>query len=95
MLAVHSLTIWRQTLHTRSARRISGYRILFVEPSRLSEALQVLCGRPSPLPFVREPVATNATLSHAVQAAFQAPLDAWAVESLRLELAAARGVGGR
>jgi AraC-like DNA-binding protein len=64
-----------------------GYRIMYVEPSHLSEALQVLCGRPYPLPFVREPVSTNATLSQAVQGAFQAPLEALAVDSLMIALA--------
>src|ERR1700704_4327926 len=42
-----------------------GYRIVYVEPSRLAEALEVLCGRPYPLPFVSDPVSTNAKLSQA------------------------------
>jgi hypothetical protein len=29
-----------------------GYRIVYVEPSLLAEAIQVLRGRPAPLPFV-------------------------------------------
>ena len=33
-----------------------GYRIVYVQPARLSEALRVLRGKPSPLPFLREPV---------------------------------------
>src|SRR6266446_1817647 len=43
-----------------------SYRIVYVEPSRLAEALEVLCGRPYPLPFVSDPVSTNAKLSQAV-----------------------------
>jgi AraC-like DNA-binding protein len=64
-----------------------GYRIVYVEPSHLSEALRVICGRPCPLPFVREPVSTNARLSHAVAEAFRAPLESLAVDSLIVDLA--------
>jgi AraC-like DNA-binding protein len=72
-----------------------GYRILYVAPSHLSEALQMLCGRPYPLPFVREPVSTNATLSHAVQGAFQSPLEPLAVDSLMIDLAEGLMAGER
>src|SRR5467141_1947691 len=51
-----------------------GYRIVYVEPSRLAEAVEVLCGRPYPLPFVSDPVSTNAKLSQAVDEAFRVPL---------------------
>jgi AraC-like DNA-binding protein len=64
-----------------------GYRIVYVEPAQLSEALQVLCGRPYPLPFVREPVSTNARLAQAIRAAFQSSLQSLAVDSLVLDLA--------
>jgi AraC-like DNA-binding protein len=64
-----------------------GYQIMYVEPSQLSEALKVLCGRPYPLPFVREVVSTNATLAQAVRGAFQSPLESLAVDSLMLDLA--------
>lgn len=76
-----------------------GYRIIYVEPSHLSDALRVLCGRPYPLPFVREAVSTNAGLSRAIRRAFQAPLESLAVDSLILDLAeglmAAERTGGR
>lgn len=72
-----------------------GYRIIYVEPSHLSEALQVLCGRPYPLPFVREPVSTNAKLSQAVQGAFQSPLESLAVDSLMIDLAEGLMAGER
>jgi AraC-like DNA-binding protein len=64
-----------------------GYRIVYVEPSHLAEALRVLRGRPYPLPFVGEPVSTNARLSHAVEGAFRAPLESLAVDSLIVDLA--------
>jgi AraC-like DNA-binding protein len=64
-----------------------GYRIIYAQPSHLCEALQVLCGRPYPLPFVREPVSTNAKLSLAVQGAFQSSLESLAVDSLMIDLA--------
>jgi len=64
-----------------------GYRIVYVEPAQLSEALHALCGRPYPLPFVREPVSTNAKLAQAIQGAFQSPLETLAVDSLMLDLA--------
>jgi AraC-like DNA-binding protein len=64
-----------------------GYRIVYVEPSHLAEALRVLRGRPCPLPFVGEPVSTSARLSHAVERAFRAPLELLAVDSLIVDLA--------
>ena len=39
-----------------------GYRILYVEPALLANAVRALRGRPYPLPFVSEPVSTNARL---------------------------------
>jgi len=76
-----------------------GYRIVYVEPSQLVEALRVLRRRPYPLPFVSEPVSTNARLSQAVEGAFRAPLEPLAVDSLIVDLAegliAAEQGGGR
>jgi AraC-like DNA-binding protein len=76
-----------------------GYRIIYLEPSHLSDALRAHCGRPYPLPFVREPVATNPRLSRAIQGAFRFPLEPLAVDSLALDLAEglldAEGGGGR
>lgn len=63
-----------------------GYRIVYVEPSLLAEAVQVLRGRPVPLPFV-EPVSTNPRLSCVIEEAFRTPLDALAADSLVVELA--------
>lgn len=72
-----------------------GYRIIYVEPSHLSDALQTLCGRPYPLPFVPEPVSTNAKLARAIQGAFQFPLEPLAVDSLALDLAEGLMAGER
>ena len=64
-----------------------GYRIIYLEPSHLSNALRAHCGRPYPLPFVREPVSTSPKLSRAIQDAFRYPLEPLAVDSLALDLA--------
>lgn len=64
-----------------------GYRIVYVEPFLLTEALATLRGRPSPLPFVSEPVSINAMLSRAVDRAFRAPRESLAVDSLIVDLA--------
>jgi AraC-like DNA-binding protein len=64
-----------------------GYRILYVEPALLAEAVRALCGRPYPLPFVSEPVSTNATLSRAIEGAFRARLESLAIDSLIVDLA--------
>ena len=64
-----------------------GYRIVYVEPARLADALRVVCGRPYPLPFLRDPVTTNARLAGAIREAFSAPLEPLAVDSLVVELA--------
>jgi len=63
-----------------------GYRIIYIEPAYLSEALRAVRGRPYPPPFVSEPVSVNATLSRAVEEAFRAPLESLSVDSLIVEL---------
>lgn len=72
-----------------------GYRIVYVEPSLLTEAVRSLRGRPSPLPLVSEPVSANAMLSRAVDAAFRAPLEPLAVDSLIVDLARGLMAGER
>jgi AraC-like DNA-binding protein len=64
-----------------------GYRIVYVEPAQLAEALRALCGRPYPMPFIGEGVTANPWLARAIGRAFQAPLESLAVDSLVLELA--------
>ena len=63
-----------------------AYRILYVEPVLLAEAVRQLSGRPYPLPFVSAPVSTNATLSRAVEEAFRTSLDSLAIDSLVIDL---------
>src|SRR5262245_19538559 len=52
-----------------------GYRIVYVEPALLAEAVRALHGRPYPLPFVGDAVSTNPVLSHAIEEAFRGPLE--------------------
>jgi AraC-like DNA-binding protein len=75
-----------------------GYRIVYVEPSHIAEALGALRGRPGPLPFVRDVVSTSVELARAVREAFASDLESLAVDSLVVDLAeglmaAARGGG--
>jgi AraC-like DNA-binding protein len=63
-----------------------GYRIVYVEPALLAEAMQVLRGRPAPLPFV-DPVSTNSRLRRAIEEAFRTPLESLAIDSLVVDLA--------
>jgi AraC-like DNA-binding protein len=64
-----------------------GYRIVYVEPSRLAEAVRVLRGRAWPLPFVREPVSANARLARAIDTAFRTPFEPLVVDGVVLEVA--------
>ena len=64
-----------------------GYRIVYVEPVQLAEALRALRGRPCPLPFVSDPVSANAKLARAIESAFRLPMEPLAVDSLLVDLA--------
>jgi AraC-like DNA-binding protein len=64
-----------------------GYRIIYVGPVQLSEALRALRGRPHPLPFVTDPVSTNPKLSRAIDSAFRLPMEPLAADSLLVDLA--------
>jgi AraC-like DNA-binding protein len=64
-----------------------GYRIVYVEPARIADALRVITGRRSPLPFVRQPVASNPTLASAITDAFRLPLEPLALDALVVRLA--------
>jgi AraC-like DNA-binding protein len=64
-----------------------GYRILYVEPARLVEAVRVLRGRAWPLPFVREAVSANARLARAIDTAFGGPLEPLAIDGVILDVA--------
>ncbi|HEX7128159.1 MAG TPA: AraC family transcriptional regulator [Thermodesulfobacteriota bacterium] len=64
-----------------------GYRIVYVAPRRIREAARAICGRPCALPFVREPVTTNAALAGAIEAAFRCVPEPLAIDVLVLRLA--------
>ena len=64
-----------------------GYRIVYVEPAHIAAALRGICGRPGPLPFVREPVSADARLARAVRRAFQTDRDPLAVDGIIADLA--------
>jgi len=64
-----------------------GYRIVYVEPARLAEAVRSVRGRPGPLPFVRDPVSSNPVLAHAIDEAFGASLESLALDGLLVALA--------
>jgi AraC-like DNA-binding protein len=64
-----------------------GYRIVYVDPARIVSAVRTIRGRPTPLPFVRQPVAHNPTLARAVTGAFRSALEPLALDALILRLA--------
>jgi AraC-like DNA-binding protein len=63
-----------------------GYRIVYVEPAHVAAALRGILGRPHPLPFVREPVTTNARLVHAVRSAFRCNQEPLALDAIVVAL---------
>jgi AraC-like DNA-binding protein len=64
-----------------------GYRQIYIEPALIFEAVQVLRGRPSSLPFVRTPVVTSSKLSQAVAGAFEGGREPIAVDGLIVQVA--------
>jgi AraC-like DNA-binding protein len=64
-----------------------GYRIVYVEPARIAQAVRAIRGYAAPLPFVREPVSRNETLARAVTAAFRAAPEPLALDALVVRLA--------
>lgn len=64
-----------------------GYRTVYVEPARVAEAVRAIRGRPTPLPFLPEPVIHNPTLARAVAAAFETPAEPLALDAVILLLA--------
>jgi len=64
-----------------------GYRIVYVEPFQLAEALRTIRGRPYPLPFVGDPVSMSTGLARAIAAAFQLPFEPLAADGLVVDLA--------
>jgi AraC-like DNA-binding protein len=64
-----------------------GYRMLYVEPALIFEAVQVMCGHACSLPFVRTPVVMSPKLSAAITGAFQSAREPLAIDSLMVQLA--------
>jgi AraC-like DNA-binding protein len=64
-----------------------GYRILYVDPALIFEAVRAMCGPGSSLPFVRTPVVMSRTLSAAITGAFQGTREPLAMDSLMVQLA--------
>jgi len=64
-----------------------SYRIVYVAPAQIGAAVRGITGRPTPLPFVREPVAVSPRLARAVTAAFGSGLEPLARDTLILRLA--------
>ena len=64
-----------------------GYRIVYVEPARLADAVRAIRGRPYPLPFLRDPVSTNPRLARAINEIFVHGLEPLAVDSLVVAMA--------
>ncbi len=64
-----------------------GYRIVYVDPARIAAAARAITGRPTALPFVREPVIDHQTLAGAVAATFRFAAETLALDALILRLA--------
>jgi AraC-like DNA-binding protein len=64
-----------------------GYRLLYVEPALIFDAVRLLTGKEGSLPFVRDPVFTNPKLSTAIHSAFEEDPDPLALDDLILQLA--------
>ena len=72
-----------------------GYRIIYVDPALLAEAVRAFRGRPCPLPFVTETVSTNPTLARAIDGAFRTLIEPLAIDNLIVDLARGLMAGER
>lgn len=66
-----------------------GYLIVYVHPGRIADALEAIAGRATPLPFVRDAVASYPRLAKAISAAVRADLEPLAIDSAVSQLAEA------
>jgi AraC-like DNA-binding protein len=64
-----------------------GYHIVHIDPARIGEALSAITGRPTPLPFARDPVADRPVLARAIRDAFRSGLEPLARDALLLRFA--------
>jgi AraC-like DNA-binding protein len=63
-----------------------GYRIVYVDPAVIVEAVRAIHGSPGRLPFVSEPVGQYSRLARAVSAAFDSPPEPLALDAVVLQL---------
>ena len=66
-----------------------GYRMVYVEPARIVDAVRAISGGPRPLPFVADAVSENRRLARAVAQAFADAPEPLARDALVLQLAEA------
>jgi AraC-like DNA-binding protein len=64
-----------------------SYRIVYVQPREIGEALRAVNGRACALPFVKDPVVDSRVLARAIDGAFRCDLTPLAADSLVLRLA--------
>jgi AraC-like DNA-binding protein len=64
-----------------------AYRIVYVAPAQIGAAVRAITGKPTPLPFVRQPVTMSPWLAWAVRDAFGSGLEPLARDALILRLA--------
>jgi AraC-like DNA-binding protein len=64
-----------------------GYRIAYIDPAEIADAIRAIRGRPGPLPFVQDPVFASPTLARAIGAAFRLGPEALGLDALILRLA--------
>ncbi len=65
-----------------------GYRIIYLDPARIAAAARALTGRPTALPFAREPVVDDTRLVRAVTDGFATAAEPLALDDLVLRLTA-------
>jgi AraC-like DNA-binding protein len=65
-----------------------GYRIIYLDPVRIAAAARALTGRPTALPFAREPVVDDTRLARAVMDGFDAAPEPLALDDLVVRLTA-------
>jgi AraC-like DNA-binding protein len=64
-----------------------GYRLLYIDPVLIFEAVNQVRGSGATLPFVRDPVVTNAKLATAIRSAFDDGDEPLAIDELVVQLA--------
>lgn len=64
-----------------------GYRLIYIEPALMQDAVRDLAGNSATLPFVRQPVVRGQALAAAVRTAFDDTSDALAMDEVVVQLA--------